>query len=341
MPVTMKDVAARAGVSPTVVSHVLNQKAAGIRVSATTAERVRQAARDLSYRTNVSARQFREQQTMMIGVLHGYRGVRPLFDAGSRYFSALMDGMVDAAFADGYSIALCPELYGTQPENAMVDGRFDGLIWYSGVTSVTDLNMILNCRVPIVLIHAEREDMDGRCPSVGCDNEQGIELAVQHLVGLGHRHFAFARESWSNCGDCVRRERAFTYSVKRRGLHLSPEDFWITDPAEDLARKLLSKDRATAVVAWSDGTAADIINASKEAGLRLPHDLSIVGFDSTSYCEELRPRLTSVSQPLVNMGRTAVNLLVQSIRGAATDPPAFRLQCGLDIRDSTIAPFNR
>jgi len=128
MPVTMKDVAARAGVTPTVVSHVLHNRAATVRVSEATAVRVRQAAKDLGYRLNIVARNFRAGQTFMIGVLHGVGFDRSRLGDHSRYLASLFDGIIDGAFEHGYAVTLCPKLLGNHPEDAMADGRFDGLI---------------------------------------------------------------------------------------------------------------------------------------------------------------------------------------------------------------------
>ena len=131
MGVTQRDVAARAGVSPVVVSRVLHNKAASVRVSAATAERVRKAAEELNYRRNASAQNFRLQQTSTIGILHGLGFARPEFDGASRYFAKLMDGMIEGAFEHEYAVTLCPKLHGDNPLDAMGDGRFDGIVWYS------------------------------------------------------------------------------------------------------------------------------------------------------------------------------------------------------------------
>ncbi len=131
MPVTLKDVAELAGVTPAVVSNVLNNRNNSIRVSAATAERVRLTAEKLNYRVNIVARNFRTQQTMTIGVLNGMGLDRPRLTHGPRYFASLMDGIIDGAFASGYSVTLCPQLLGQDPSQGLGDGRFDGLIWYS------------------------------------------------------------------------------------------------------------------------------------------------------------------------------------------------------------------
>lgn len=334
--VTIRAVAARAGVSPTVVSRVLHNRATSIRVSEATAERVRQAAKDLGYRRNVMARLFRERQTMMIGVLHGIGFGRPHFAGTSQYFAALMDGVIDGAFTHGYAVTFCPHLLGQTPEDAMADGRFDGLVWYSTYPSGENRAMLERCSVPLVLIHTPSSEFADKFPSVICDNEQGIHLALDHLVQQGHRRIAFALESEDLFGEAVLRRDAFLKEMNARGLGASESD--VIDIRSDrtgLHMYLASGLRHSAVIGTSDGVAASFLNLAPGYGVQVPRDLSVIGFDSTSYCDQLRPALTSVSQPLVVMGRSAVSLLVQSINGDAPDPAALVYPCGLDIRGST------
>ncbi len=131
MPVTQKDVAARSGVTRSVVSHVMHGVGDTIRVNPETAARVRQVAEEMGYQASMLARNFRRQKTMQIGLLHGDGFPMLKFDGDSRYFASLMDGIVQGSFANGYTLGLCPDLFGQTPERAMADGRFDGFIWYS------------------------------------------------------------------------------------------------------------------------------------------------------------------------------------------------------------------
>lgn len=340
MSVTIHDVAARAGVSATAVSRVLHGKATTIRVSAATAERVRQAARDLGYRKNVLANQFRDRQTKMFGVMHGIDPSRPRFDAGSRYFAALMDGIVDGAFQHQYSVTLCPRLFSRNPEDAMADGRFDGLIWYSDFSSPENQQMIQRTTVPLVLIHARAQVFDNRFPTVVCDNEQGLSLAIDHLVGLGHTRIAYALNGYmAHHHEVIERIGAFQAICDR---HPSVEGHEVIEycSREELAQRIRTRS-FTAVISWSDGGAADVMSVSEELGIAIPEQLSVIGFDSTSFCNELRPRLSSISQPLVDMGRAAVGLLVKSVNRELPLPHELVLPCGLDLRESTSSASTR
>jgi DNA-binding LacI/PurR family transcriptional regulator len=335
MSVTMRDVAARAGVTPTVVSRVLHNKATAIRVSEATAERVRQAAVDLGYRVNIMARSFRERQTMMIGVLHGIGFERPLFNNGSRYFAALMDGIVEGAFAHNYSVTLCPTLLGQTPEDAMSDGRFDGLVWYSTLPSEENQRMLQQCSLPMVLIHTRAAVYGNRYPSVICDNEQGIGLAVDHLLELGHRKIAFTYNKSVPFTESVVRADAFRTRLEAHGFAVRESDFI---DEQDLASYLEQGPRHTAILAHNEGLAAELLELARQCSIHVPHDLSVIGFDSTSFCDEQTPKLTSVHQPLAEMGKGAIDLLVQTI-SAPKSPPEERIYpCRLDLRRSTAPP---
>ncbi|MEZ0324768.1 MAG: LacI family DNA-binding transcriptional regulator [Fimbriimonas sp.] len=336
MSVTMREVAAKAGVTPTVVSRVLHNKATAIRVSEATAERVRQAAIDLGYRVNIMARNFRERQTMMIGVLHGVGFERPLLDRGPRYFASLMDGFIEGAFENGYSITLCPKLLGQTPEDAMSDGRFDGLVWYSTHPSEENREMLRRCSVPMVLIHTRAAEYGNRYPSVTCDNDQGVGLAIDHLVELGHKKIGFAYEAHIPFSESFLRAEAFRSHMSRHGLRAGECE--LVD-ASDLDNYFAQTPRHTAILGHNETLAALVMQKAIERGISVPQQLSVVGFDSTAYCEELSPKLTSIYQPLAEMGRDAINLLVQSMSGQKPDPLELIYPCSLDIRGSTSIPI--
>ncbi|HEY0866410.1 MAG TPA: LacI family DNA-binding transcriptional regulator [Fimbriimonas sp.] len=334
MAVTLRDVAARAGVSPVVVSRVLHNRAQSIRVSEATAERVRVAAKELGYRVNVMARAFRQRQTHMIGVLHGVRFGRPMFNQGSMYFAALMDGIVEGAFRHEYAVTLCPKLYGHSPEESMEDGRFDGLVWYSTEPSKENEEMLANCSVPLVILHGTAAE-GRRHPTVVCDNDGGVGFAVNHLFELGHRRIGFALDRRTLNGEFLIRYEAFRRHLRRLGVTVTPADLvGIHGGLPEIEEAMLQK-RYTAIFAQEDDTAGRIMQAAQGLGISVPDELSIVGFDSTPFCDQLRPRLTSVRQPLTEMGNRAIDLLIQSIRGETIEQPNVVLPCSLDVREST------
>jgi LacI family transcriptional regulator len=338
-PVTMREVAAKAGVTPTVVSRVLHNKAIAVRVSDATAERVREAAKELGYRVNVFARNFRERQTNMIGVLHGVNFARPTFSESSRYFAMLMDGIVDGAFRHGLAVTLCPKLMGQTPEDAMSDGRFDGLIWYSTIPSDANMSMLKGCTSPLVMVHAQIEEFSDQFPIVACDNEQGIGLALEHLTSLGHRKIAFGREGDSAFSESELRREAYFRWMINHGYSATEHDLIDANPDHSGVDAYFEGGlRHTAILAHNEELAAKFVRRATSLGICVPEDLSVVGFDSTRFCDEVRPRLTSVSQPLRAIGEQAVELLIARING--DDLPATKtiMPCGFDVRETTAPP---
>jgi len=339
MAVTLKDVAKLAQVSPIVVSRVLHNKANGVRVSEATAERVRSAAAELNYKVNIWARNFRAQQTMMIGVLNGKGVDRPLFNDGPRYFATLMDGIVDGAFRHSFSVALCPQLLGDDPSEAVADGRFDGMVCYSISPTEANRTTLAGCRVPVVIVHALASHYEGKHPTVICDNYQGIGLGVDHLYELGHRRIGFAIEGDALNVESEARLAAFKAHMERVGLPIDANDVLdIRKDREALTTYLSAGPKHTALMVHADGLAADIVRTAPKYGIWVPDDLSVIGFDSTEFCDELQPKLTSVSQPLLEMGARAIDILMKAISEPATDPVELILPCGLDVRGSTAPP---
>lgn len=341
MPVTLKDVAKLAQVSPVVVSRVLHNKADGVRVSPATAERVRRAAQELNYKVNVWARNFRAQRTMMIGVLNGQGMERPRFNQGPRYFATLMDGIVEGAFQHDYAVAMCPQLLGENAKEAVTDGRFDGFVWYSITPSDANIGILQASAVPIVIVHARASDYGGKHPTVICDNYQGIGLGVDHLYELGHRRIAFAYEGDAMNVETLARMYAFRKHMSGHGLHVPECDILDIHLDREALRRYLSGSRPhTAVMVHADGLAGDFIDIASQYGVRVPEDLSVIGFDSTEFCDRFRPPLTSIAQPLYDLGERAVELLMKALNEPAQEPLELVLPCRLDVRGSTAPPAN-
>lgn len=338
MAVTLKDVAQLANVTPTVVSHVLNNKASTVRVSPATAERVKVAAQKLGYRVNIMARNFREQQTKTIGVLNGRGLVKPTFAHGPRYFATLMDGILHAACEHGYSVTLCPLLLGEHPEEGISDGRFDGLIWYSIEPSEEIFDELERCSIPLVIIHAHASAFKNKYPTIICNNDQGLRLAVEHLAGQGHKRIGFSIEGDAMNVESLERLAGFKFHMSRLGLQFDSRSIIdIRSDRRQLHEYLRGNLEHSAVIVHADGLASEYIRVAQQYGHRVPEDLSIIGFDSTDFCEESRPSLTSISQPLFEIGERAVNQLIQLLSGGSCDPLELLLPCGLDIRGSTMS----
>ena len=334
MAVTQKDVAQRAGVTRSVVSRVLHGGADTVRVSPETAERVRRVAAEMGYLTDPS-RVVREPRTGMIGILQG-DGLERLRFSANAYIASLMDGIVDGAFTHGYTVGLCPELLGANPDGAMADGRFDGFVWYSTFGTQAIEEYIKRCASPVVLLHADAKTFDNRFPTVICDNDTGIRLAVDHLAELGHQYIGFIFDGRLRNSESAERGELLFEAAQERGIEV---EFIDLGPGEAALDAYFRKGpRETAIVGHSEAYAADAMNAARRHGFRVPEDISFVGFDSTAFCNYQSPALTAISQPLEEMGITAVDLLVDLIDGTAPANIETVLPCGFDVRASTAPP---
>lgn len=303
-----------------------------IRVSPATAERVRNAARELGYQPNVNARNLKRQRTGMIGVLHG-DGFPLMKLYGSRYFAALMDGIIDGAFAHGYTVGICPQLFSQTPEDAMADGRFDGLVWYSTFPSESNVARLKGCSVPIAIVHSQAAEFDDRFPTAICDNAGGIRLALEHLAELGHRKVGFAHDGEYLFSEWRLRRDAFLQIAPTLGMEPTLID--VRGDRSGLRKYLASPVTQTAVVGHDEVLAAEVSNGLQAKGYTVPDDVSVVGFDSTDFCDLQSPRLTSISQPISSLGYRAVQMLAEIIDGTSPTPFETVLPCGLDVRAST------
>lgn len=340
MAVTQKDVAERAGVTRAVVSKVMHGGAGTIRVNPATAERVRHVAREMGYQPSMVARNFRLRKTGQIGLLHGDGFSMMKLDDGSRYLASLMDGIVQGAFKHNYTLGLCPDLFGPTPESAMADGRFDGFIWYSTLPSKRNEERLKRCQAPLVLIHSRAAAFDNRFPTVICHNEQGIRLALEHLAELGHRRISFAYDGHETFTESAIRRDAFLHHCKRLGLAAAVLD--VPLGPDGVRAKLAGMEayfehgpEETAMICHGEEYGVQAMRLAKQCGMSIPDDFSVIGFDSTSYCDYQNPPLTAIYQPLPAMGELAVDLLVTLIEGKQPESIENMLPCRLDVRGST------
>jgi LacI family transcriptional regulator len=307
-----------------------------VRVSKDKAEVIRKVAEELRYQPNHLARSFRSKRTNTIGlVFEQFQGL------GDRtgYFSQLLNGVMTATFPRDYSLTICPMLIRNSSSGAMFDGRFDGIVWCKPDMTPETQEAIEKSPIPVVALHVTPHDT----PSVSsfcCDNDTALELAIEHLAELGHRQIAFAIDVWNkNSVEAKARIGAFFNSMHRNGLSATPEDLLVWDhEGADLQAYWEGSKRHSAFVCFSESHAVSLIKECERLGIRVPEDLSIIGFDSTSMCETTTPRLTAISQPVERMAFEATQFLLSAIDGEQLAPLNVIYPCGLDLRESTARP---
>lgn len=329
---TISDVAERAGVSTATVSRVL----AGIgRSRPDTSAAVMAAVEALGYRPSGVARSLRMQRTGTLGLI--------VSDIQNPFFPELVRAADDAARAIDYSILLgsaaFDELRAVHYLNLMVDRRVDGIIVASSQISDASWRWLIASPVPVIVVNAEPPDY--RVPAIASDNEAGSRLAVEHLVGLGHRRIGYVRGPESFTAAAPRFD-GFRKACQEAGL--GPEDTPVVqgdgqvEGGERAAGEMLALvPRVTAIACYNDMTAIGALRMLRGAGRHVPGDVSVVGFDDIAAASWVVPALTTVSQPKAEMGRLAVEYLVRALEDPSGEPApqTVRLPLSLRVREST------
>ena len=335
MKTTIREVAQAAGVSAMAVSYVLHGTGRNVRVSKETADNIRRVARELRYQPNNLARSLRNSQTNTVGVVFQHFG---RLSDNNPYYPMLLNGVMSALFPNKYTLALCPELVSGGTEEAVLDGRFDGILWARPDFAQASVESFRHARTPIVMMHAPPGSVQG-IPTFCADNEGAMRLVVKHLRDLGHMHICFViDELTEQTAEGKERTSAFLTAVEEDGLW--GEIFVWDENPRTLRQFREAHPKITAMSCFSDTLAGTLLQTCKGLGIEVPHDLSVIGFDSSSFCERTVPRLTSVHQPVELIAYEAVTHLLSLIRtkqageeAAATSSSTYK--CGLDVRDST------
>jgi DNA-binding LacI/PurR family transcriptional regulator len=329
------EVARSAGVSIATVSRVANATGP---VRPQTAARVQAAMRRLDYRPHAFARALAAQRSRTIGLL--------ISDILHPYFADIVRGAQEQAEVSEYAVLLGDASVHTRGTDLLVqrllERRVDGLIVASDRTT-TDYAMQLRTEdVPVVCINGSREQFPR---AVQIDNRTGAALAIEHLVGLGHRRIAHIA---GPPGLPTRDERLASYraALKHAGLRYDAELVATGDGRFDESRTatrvlLDLADAPTAIFAYNDRSAVGCYQAIRAAGLRVGTDISVVGFDDIVMAEWVDPPLTTLHQPRIEMGRIAVDLLLAVLNGTETVDHVV-VQPHLVVRASTgPAPASR
>ncbi|MDX6332581.1 MAG: LacI family transcriptional regulator [Streptomycetaceae bacterium] len=337
----MSDVAALAGVHKATASRALNPSTSGL-VNTATARRVKMAAEQLGFTPNSAARSLRTNRSFTVGVL--------LPDLTNPLFPPVARGIEEVLNARGYTALLAntdnDEAKERTQFNALLGRQVDGFIVATAQREHPLLNEASESGVPIVLVN---RCTDRRLfPWVSGDDATGMTLAVEHLLGLGHRAIAhLAGPQTMSTG--VTRARAFRDAVETAGIGpeapVAVSKAYTTQAGEHATHELLERHPdTTAICAGNDLIALGALHALKARGLRCPQDLSLVGFNDMQFADEFQPPLTTVHVPHLGLGAEAARLLLERLdRYEEKGHPApmaktVLLPVRLVVRASTAAP---
>ena len=333
------DVAREAGVSKTAVSFAFNSPE---RLSAETAGRIREVAGALGYRPNPIARMLTQRQTMTLGVLTP-QALAVIFS--NPFFALFSEGVAHAAEDLGYELHFISPLHGSL---ALAVGRatVDGVVAIGLSADHPEVEQIRGAGLPMVTV--DSDDLPEHS-SVVVDDEAGARAAAEHILGLGHRDLlVLAVEGPSSPsgelqahGVSVRRLRGYRAAFEAAGIDL-PDDRIVAGRASidggaaAFQRAWSQGLRPTAVLAMSDAMAIGAMRTARDLGLRIPDDLSVVGFDDIDLAAHVDPPLTTVHQPIRQKGMEAVRLLLAEIdQRNVHRPEHVCLETGLVVRGST------
>ena len=328
---TIRDIADLAGVSIATVSRVLNDRPD---VSPETRETVMQVVRQQGFSTNRGARGLSSGRTGIVGL------TLPLVN--DSYFGPILGGASEALYEQDMRIMLCPTLHEHDREVSLIDrlsrGTTDGAILMLPEESNEELLHLQEIGYPIVIVDP-REAPPAGIPCVSAMHATGAKLATEHLLELGHRHIGAIG---GPPGWYANDERVIGFRAALAAARLLPDpdmilySDWSIASGEQAAEELLARDeRPTAIFCFNDNAAIGALNAARRQGISVPEELSIVGFDDTFQATIVTPRLTTVRQPLAELGRMGVSLLTRLIEGQRLDAMRIELATELVVREST------
>ena len=337
--VTMSDIAKASGVSVTTVSHVLNKSRA---VREETMDRVHAAMEELGYRPNALARGLRRQETLTIGFV--------VPDLSNPFFAEIGQGVEAASFDAGYNVIFSRTAGDPAREQRVVasllEKRVDGIIIASVESSPDRLRQLSETGIPMVMVDRDSADFSGDV--VLSDNVAGGQQVAQHLAQLGHSRIGCIVANAALQPGAPGRLHGFQQGMSSAGL---PSDGYIfggekhsqkgeneSDAGYRTMKEILSRPSPpSAMFVTNDLMAIGTLRAAAEMGVKVPDELSIVGFDDIALAQYTSPALTTVSQPRQEMGRMAAQLLIDRAADKNRSRERVILDVSLIVRESTAA----
>ena len=337
---TIKDVAKACGVSTATVSYVLNGKRV---LLPETRERVLRTMRDLNYHPSAVARGLSHKRMYTIGILFGT--VNTMVVVTHPYTSSILQGVLKASSEAGYNVTFYTDPWRTADASAASyrDQRTDGIVVVGPPMDSDIIAGLVQYNVPIVAVSFPCEPFG--ITSVDTDNVQASRLALQHLISLGHKRIAHLTGPANMLSSCHRKE-GYHRTMAAAGLEVPAEyaagpGAFNEEQSYHQARRLLTLPVApTAIFAANDMNALGAMQAARDLGISVPIRLSVIGIDDTPEGANASPPLTSIRQPLIQIGETAANLLLKQLSGDADSPQSYLLAPELIVRGSTAPPIH-
>lgn len=306
--VTIKDIARELDLSYSSVSLALNDDP---RIKKQTKERVKLKAKEMGYQRNARARALVMNKSEMIGFI--------LPDIENPFFSSLIRGAEEIAFNRGFNLVICNTNWNIELEakhlNLVIERKIDGILLVSCNEPNPTLERVLSLKLPLVFVSSPYPDADANF--VGTDSEHGGYLAAKHLLDLGHKKFVVIGGRF-NSEAIIQRFNGYKRALSEYNIPLEKSDVYLGDFSVDcgynnIKKILIDRHDFTAVLAFDDLLAIGIMNGLKESGLRIPSDISVIGFDNIEAASFKGIDLTTISMDKSRMGKLAVDMLLDDL----------------------------
>lgn len=340
--VTLSDIAATLGVSKTLVSLVINNKADAHGISPETQRRVREKVKELNFQPNVLARGFRTGKSNTIGLI--------VSDISNLFYARIARRIEDYAWENGYSVVICSteELIEKEKEQIrLLRGRkVDGLIISSSQEEASFFNQLTESGIPHVLIDRTFKGMQSA--NVSVDNFGGARLAARHLLSQGYSRIAtigITPEHISTINECI---RGFQSALDDHGIKI-PEEWIIRAPfnnIEEAVKEHLTKLHdmnmlPEAIFTLNNILTAHTLKCLSKLAVQVPQRVALVGFDDVFHFDFTRPSVTAVEQPIDRISEKAFSLLLRQINGERVPPHEWSVFLSVDliVRESSVRRF--
>ncbi len=330
MRITLADVAQAAGVSLSTASRALTN--ASHPMSQRTRRAVVEAAHHLGYRPNLVARSLRAARSLTLGII--------VETIASPFTPLIIRGIQDYIDEFGYHGIILNANWDPEMETAAIDRlserQVDGFILVESYIRSSEQIAEISDKPHVFVLRL----FNALCPaSVLEDNQHGAYLAIQHLLGLGHRRIGFVNGSLAWSAAPVR-QQGYVDALSHAGIKVDPRlishpDDWLEEDGYKGTQQLLEQEAPpTAIFAGNDVLALGAIYAIQDAGMRVPQDIAVVGYDNRELTMHVRPRITTIETPCMEMGRISAKVLLKMIEGQMEEPDPILVPGRLIVRDS-------
>lgn len=322
---TIKDIAQRVGISTSTVSRILNGKNVS---NEQLVQEVFKIAREMNYQVNTAAKGLRTNKTGMLGII--------VPEIGDDFFASVLSGMEEAAEEGGYNLLLCQSNESRQKEDQLIKGliacNVEGVLisLSTETTELSFLNQLTAIGKKVVMF--DRTIENSNFPSITFSDFEGAQLAGHHLIEAGHKRFLYVGVSENLKND---RDRLGGYNQALIDAGLEPCDVIYVDQ-DKIGTEVVKTSYAVeydAIVCFNDIVAAEFLSHFNNMNVKIPEQVSVIGFDNRKFCEYTAPRLTSVEHSTRLMGKQSVRTLINMLNDKSTEPIGIGAE--LVIRDSS------